>query len=351
MAGESMQSALETLAELSAMINASFSEADVLSAILERLVRDLGYKAATLRLLDEERQQLTLKGAFGVSADYLAKGDVAVGQSGVDRQGLEGERVAVEDVRSDSRFQYGPAAGREGLAGLLVLPLCVYRRVIGVLHVYTATPHQFTEAEEWTLAVVANLAAQAIQRARLFAAIRRIAQQVNSSLELKTVLAALVTEAALALEVRAAALRLLGPGRATLHLVATYGLSKAYLDKGPVKLAHSPVDQQVLSTAAPAVIDDLSAAAGWQYQEAAQREQLRSVLIVPLSVFDTQVGVLRLYSRQVRQFSPEETGFAVAVAELGAVAIENAKLHAAVEQRLEGLKQDANGWYRFLALS
>ncbi|MCC6188069.1 MAG: GAF domain-containing protein [Anaerolineales bacterium] len=348
---EQLQSALEVLGQLSEAINASFSEAEVLSSILEHIVRDLGYKAATLRLLDEEKQVLGLKAAFGVSGDYLAKGDVAPSQSGVDQEALQGRRVAVDDVRSDARFQYGQAAAREGLAGQLVVPLSVYRRVIGVLHVYTAEPHTFQPLEEALLAVVGNLAAQAIQRARIFTAFRRIAQQVNSSLELKKVLAALVLEAAAALGVGAASLRLLGPGRRTLHMAATYGLSKSYLEKGPVEVAQSPVDQRVLTEAQPVAISELTPTAGWQYFEAAQREGIRSVLVVPLRVFNTSVGVLRLYSSQVRRYSPEEIGFAVAVAELGAVAIQNAKLHETVQQRVEALKQDADGWYRFLALS
>jgi hypothetical protein len=36
---------------------------------------------------------------------------------------------------------------------------------------------------------------------------------------------------------------------------------------------------------------------------------------------------------------------------IGAVASENAKLHEALKDRLETLKTDADGWYRFLAPS
>jgi GAF domain-containing protein len=63
------------------------------------------------------------------------------------------------------------------------------------------------------------------------------------------------------------------------------------------------------------------------------------------------IGVLRLYSSQMRGFSMEELAFAAAAANLGAVAIENAKLHEALKARLEALKEDSNGWYRFLTLS
>jgi GAF domain-containing protein len=80
-------------------------------------------------------------------------------------------------------------------------------------------------------------------------------------------------------------------------------------------------------------------------------EGIRSLLILPLCVQDTPIGVLRLYSSQVRRFSTEELAFASAVADLGAVAIENAKLHETLKERLQALKEDSNGWYRFLTLS
>ena len=85
--------------------------------------------------------------------------------------------------------------------------------------------------------------------------------------------------------------------------------------------------------------------------EEAQREGIRSILVLPLCVRSVSIGVLRLYSGQVRRFSAEELAFAAAIADLGAVAIENAKLHEVLKSRLEGLKEDSNGWFRFLAFS
>jgi GAF domain-containing protein len=73
--------------------------------------------------------------------------------------------------------------------------------------------------------------------------------------------------------------------------------------------------------------------------------------VLPLSVGNTLVGVMRLYSAQTRRISAEEIDFAAAVADLGAVAIQNAKLHEALKERLEAMKEDVDGWYRFLTLS
>jgi GAF domain-containing protein len=134
-------------------------------------------------------------------------------------------------------------------------------------------------------------------------------------------------------------------------MAAACGLSASYVQKGEVEVAHSPIDQQVLNDKQPIGITEVSSAAGLQYPEEAQREGIRSLLILPLCAHDTPIGVLRLYSGQVRRFSAEEIAFATTVADLGAIAIENAKLHEALKARMEALKEDSNGWFRFLALS
>jgi GAF domain-containing protein len=346
-----LQREARALYAITEAMNSSLSLPDVLTSMLERTVVELGYKAATLSLLDQEWQLLELKAAYGLSASYLQKGAVEVAKSGIDQTVLRGTPVAVGDVGHDPSFQYAEAAAREGLASVLAVPLAVRQRVLGVLRVYTAAPHQFTAEERAFLTAVATLGAQALERTRLYDAFQAIAQQLNSSLELKDVLTTLLLESVRELNVKAGSIRLLGPRQATLHLAAAYGLSASYIQKGVVAVAHSPIDQRVLNDGQPVAITEVSSAAGLQYPEEAQREGIRSLLVLALCVRETPIGVLRLYSGQLRRFSAEEIVFATTVANLGALAIENAKLHEALKARMEALKEDSNGWYRFLALS
>lgn len=346
-----LQREVRALYAITAAMNGSLSLRELLTIMLERTVVELGYKAATVRLLDQERQQLTLKAAYGLSAAYLQKGLVEVAKSGIDQTVLSGTPVAIGDVRHDPSFQYAEAAIREGLASTLAVPLTIRTRVLGVLRVYTAEPHQFGAEERAFLAAVANLGAQAIQRTRLFEAFQTIAQQVNSSLDLADVLTTLLFTSVTELQMKAGSIRLLGPQQATLHLVAAYGLSASYLQKGTVEVAHSPIDQRVLADSQPLAITEVTETTGLQYPQEAQREGIRSMLVLRLCARTTPIGVLRLYSGQMRHFSGEEIAFAAAVANLGALAIENAKLHQALKERLETLQADTNGWFRFLAFS
>lgn len=346
-----LQREVHALYAITEAINSSLSLPDLLAMLLERTVSELGYKAAAVRLLDQERQTLDLKAAYGLSETYLAKGAVAVAKSGIDQTVLTNIPVEVGDVRRDPGFQYAEAAAREGLASALALPLAARGHVIGVLRIYTAEQHAFSGQERAFLSIVASLGAQAIQRTRLYQAFQTLARNLNASLDLRQVLTTLLLQSVEQLNVKAGSIRLLGPRQATLHLAAAYGLSASYLEKGTVEVAHSPLDQRVLREREPLAITELTADAGLQYPVEAQREGIRSVLVLPLSARGTPIGVLRLYSGQVRRFGADEIAFATAVANLGAVAIENARLHAALQERMDALKEDSNGWFRFLALS
>jgi len=346
-----LQRKVHALYQITFAINSSLDEEKILQSMLKHIVNELGYKAATLRLLDEEQDQLQLKASYGLSEKYLKKGAVDVAKSGIDRTVLTGHWIAIENTAQDPGFQYPQAAAEEGLASLLSVPLTHRDRAIGVLHVYTATPHEFRESEKAFIAAIANLGAQAIVRTRMFESFYRFAQQINTSLELKDVLATLLVHSVKELNVKAGAIRLLGPKGETLHLAAAYGLSDTYLNKGPIVVVQSPIDVRVLEQSKPVTIADITKEPTLQYREEAIREGVRSIMVVPLDVRGTVIGVMRFYSTQLRRFSDEAVGFSMAVADLGAVAIENAKLHELLRQRLESMKEDVDGWYRYLALS
>jgi two-component system NtrC family sensor kinase len=345
-----LQHEVRVLYELVQAINSGLSQQDVLNILLDRIVNNLGYRAATIRILDQEHQRLDLKAAYGLSDEYLQKGSVEVAKSGIDQKVINGEQVAVTELKQETRFQYAEAARKEGLVSMLAVSLSIYDRIVGVLHLYTAEIHEFSPEEIAFISAIANLGAQAIQRSRLFDAFQSIAQNVNSSLDLREVLRKLLSISVIELNVKAGSIRLLGPKRETLHLAASTGLSQEYVQKGAVKVAQSSIDQKVLEKGEP-IITDLTDRAGFQYLEEAQREGIQTVFVLPLRAKDTMIGVIRFYSGKIRKFTPEEMSFAVAVADIGALAIENAKLHEVLKQRLAALKEDVDGWYQFLAFS
>src|SRR5574341_392037 len=93
-----LEQKVKLLYDITQAVNASLNQQAVLDVLLEQIVAGLGYRAATLRLLDAERQQLELKAAHGLSETYLGKGPVDVTNSEVDWLVLDGQWVTVPDV-------------------------------------------------------------------------------------------------------------------------------------------------------------------------------------------------------------------------------------------------------------
>lgn len=167
-----------------------------------------------------------------------------------------------------------------------------------------------------------------------FDALYQITLRISSSLDLDNVLGYLTEETANALGTKAAAVRLLDDSGQVLEMRAVFGLSESYLTKGPVELAKSPVDMEILSGQATQIAD-VRSDPGFQYPEAAKREGIISIASVPLIAKGRPIGVLRVYSNEPRKFTNAEMQFLIAVADLAALSIENARLYDRLRTQYE----------------
>jgi FOG: GAF domain len=86
----------------------------------------------------------------------------------------------VADASTDPRFQYGKAAKDEGIVSVLVVPLRVEDKPVGVMRVYTDEKRVFNAEEEEFLTSIAALSALAIENARLHQALKREYESVLS---------------------------------------------------------------------------------------------------------------------------------------------------------------------------
>lgn len=149
------------------VINASLELPQVLAEIVRCVTEHMGVKASSVRLLDPRKKKLLLAATHGLTSGYIRKGPVLVGKSGLDRKALKGESTWIEDAQIDKNFQYGDRAKEEGIKSVLVVPLGIGKKIIGVLRVYTAKVHQFSKKDIQFLEAVASLSTIAIENARL----------------------------------------------------------------------------------------------------------------------------------------------------------------------------------------
>jgi signal transduction protein with GAF and PtsI domain len=168
-----------------------------------------------------------------------------------------------------------------------------------------------------------------------YQALYQVVKTVNSSLDPQTVLQSIAESVSWAMNVKACSIRLLSEDGRYLLASATHGLSKGYMRKGKVEVEKSGIDQEVLQ-GGNVQLCNVCEDSRFQYPEAARKEGIESVLAVPLSLErERTIGVLRVYSAERREFGQDETDFLNAVADVCALAIQNARIHKRLETVLQ----------------
>jgi|YNPBryunderm2012_1023409.scaffolds.fasta_scaffold00738_12 GAF domain-containing protein len=155
-----------------------------------------------------------------------------------------------------------------------------------------------------------------------------IGQAFNSPIDTEGLLALIARTVAERFAVAGCVIRLLSRDRRVLEKVASYGLSQKFLEKGPVDAERSVTEALAGEVVA---IADCRTDPRIQYPEAHVEEGIVSALTVPLSTRGQVIGVIRLYSRTVRQFTPLELETLRVVASFCAAAVVRAMFHQILE--------------------
>jgi serine phosphatase RsbU (regulator of sigma subunit) len=160
--------------ELTAVYHVAMLLADArdLQRMLNRTVRVvcevMQTKAASLRLLDEERDELVIKAVYNLSPQYLSKGPIRMSSAEIDKIALSTQGFEfVRNMTSDPRVQYPEESRREGIVSMLSVGMRYKGKPIGVLRVYTDEEQAFSPLKIDLMKAVAAQAAAAIENARL----------------------------------------------------------------------------------------------------------------------------------------------------------------------------------------
>jgi signal transduction protein with GAF and PtsI domain len=161
-----------------------------------------------------------------------------------------------------------------------------------------------------------------------------VVKAVNSTLDRQEVLDLLVSNVTQVMDLKASAIRLLDEKQRTLELVASHGLSEKYLNKGPVDADRSIADAMEGKTISVYQVTEDPRA---QYPKEAEEEGIASIVSLPLRTRGRVIGVMRLYTPKPREFSEEAISSAEALAETGAIAVENARMYEKIKRDYETL--------------
>jgi GAF domain-containing protein len=157
---------IDLFLDVTTKINSSLEIKEILQAMTVEITRAFKVKGASIRLLDEDSNQLKLVTSHGLSEKYLSKGPASGDPT--HNQVLKGEVVIVEDVTSDERVLYRDEKKEEGIVSLLTVPVKAKKKVIGTLRLYSNKPRTFREDEIRLATAMANQGGLALQNANLY---------------------------------------------------------------------------------------------------------------------------------------------------------------------------------------
>jgi GAF domain-containing protein/anti-sigma regulatory factor (Ser/Thr protein kinase) len=318
------------------------SEDDLLTELLRRITEILDTDTAAFLLLDEDAGELIARAALGIEEEVEQGVRIPVGKGFAGRIASQREPVVVEDV--DHADILNPILREKGIRSLLGVPLLVEGRVLGVLHVGSLTPREFTHEDADLLQLAADRAAIAIEHAQLFdrerqarVAAERAAERLQALQQITDASLAYLPQEDLLRELLYRTSAILGSDTAAILLLEPNG---EYLRARAARGIEEEVEQgvrlplgrgfagRIASERRAIAIPDVDHA---DILNPILREKgIRSLLGVPLLIEGRVLGVLHVGTLTPRDFTADDRDLLQLAADRAALAIEQATLY---EQR------------------
>lgn len=156
-------------------------------------------------------------------------------------------------------------------------------------------------------------------------ALSKIGHAITSDLYLEDILKLIVTVTAEVMNSKICSIMLLDHKKNELTIKATQSMSKDYINKNPLKLGEGIAGKVALENK-PVAVYNIMDNDDYKNKDIAKKENLSSMLCLPLHVKGKVIGVLNLYTSEPHNFSDYEVNMLSTVADAASIVIENSKL-------------------------
>lgn len=330
---------LHLLGEISRMIMSSLTQENVIEVACEAILEALDISFAGIALLDWDSNQVVHAGhATRLPFNRDRRFSTKIGQGLVGRVVETGESIRINDISTFPGF----IEVVEGMQSAISIPMRIRDRVIGVLEVEHSRKDHFTEEDQRLLENLGAYLAQALENAQLFDSQRRRWQQLlvineatriaTEPLDLDEILAQVVREVHDRFGYFAVAVSLCEEPDVVLKAIRCD--EEVNLKVGQrVKLGRGVVGKvaetgEVVQASSADQIDPVCAL----------RDDIQSLLAVPLCTQEGVIGVITVQSLQPKAFGSDDRLVMETLAKSVAGAIGN----ASSIRRTEGIREDLN---------
>ncbi|MFQ5867107.1 MAG: diguanylate cyclase [bacterium] len=160
---------LETLQKLSTSISSVLEKEELLRLIVSLYVDMAKVKKVSLMLTDENANELRIQAAEGIDREKFERIKFKIGEGVAGKAAESGKVICLDDVRKFSDYKVFNPTGEKIRESLLVMPLTVKEKVLGVINLSNKLSGEpFTKDEVTLYSTLANHVAVTIENAILY---------------------------------------------------------------------------------------------------------------------------------------------------------------------------------------
>ena len=339
----SERKAVDVLYRISQMSGEERNPKVALARILDEVMDVFGASSASICLLNADSDKLLIEVEKGLSKSS-AGFELPMGVGITGWVAMHGEPFLCPDVENEDKyFCLDDRIGSE-----MAAPLSEGGRTVGVLNVDALEKNAFGENDLRLLILMANEASRVLESMWMVQQLRRKAEQLQTlvlvgqdmagSRKVEEVLESITREAILLLDCRLSAFFLYD---SEADLLKLHSVQNEY---GPFEYKETlkPSDS-ILGTALRShrqvQTRDLLRTEEHHFVTLIREQNLHSMLVTPVVYEEEPIGLLSLYVDRNHRFNDDERLILRALADLGAIAIQNARLYGRVFSSEESLRK------------
>ena len=335
--------AIDALYRISTLSGKSLNSVRALEEILDEVMQVFSANSASISLLNENSDTLLIEVQRGLP-DKSRGFQLPVGVGITGWVAAHGQPLLCPDVsREEKYFQLDERVRAE-----MAAPLTEGGRTVGALNVDSCTVGSFDEEDLRLLVLIANEASRVLENMWMIQQLRKKADQLQSLVLLSQdisgtrkfdeVLNTICREGLLLLGCRLSAFFLYDEKSDLLHLQCLQDTQgprdyQEQLKPGDSLLGSALRGHRQVQTR------DLLRTEEHHFIDLIRSESLQSMLVTPVIFEDVPIGIITHYIDRPHRFHDDERMIARALADLGAIAIENARLYGRVFASEESMRK------------
>ena len=339
----SERKAVDVLYRISQMSGEERNPKVALARILDEVMDVFGASSASICLLNADSDKLLIEVEKGLSKSS-AGFELPMGVGITGWVAMHGEPFLCPDVENEDKyFCLDDRIGSE-----MAAPLSEGGRTVGVLNVDALGKNAFEENDLRLLILMANEASRVLESMWMVQQLRRKAEQLQTlvlvgqdmagSRKVEEVLESITREAILLLDCRLSAFFLYDSEADVLKLHSVQNEYGPFEYKETLKPSDSILGT-ALRSHRQVQTRDLLRTEEHHFVALIREQNLHSMLVTPVVYEEEPIGLLSLYVDRNHRFNDDERLILRALADLGAIAIQNARLYGRVFSSEESLRK------------